>query len=152
MAKISYNGLSEYINTIEALNVDVVGISTKMVYAGADTVANAIRIEIEKIPDNLLNKKQREGLKDGLGVARIVTEKGKTNTRIGFSGYNEYRVGKFKAKGQPNVMIARVIAKGISHRPGKYDFVKIAMRKSRKQAQEAMQEVFNKEVDKIMRG
>ena len=49
-------------------------------------------------------------------------------------------------------MIARVVAKGVSWRSGKYDFVKIAVRKARKQAQTAMQETFNEEIEKIMKG
>ncbi len=155
MAKLNYNGLIEYIAKIEALNADMVGISTKVVYSGADATANAIRAEIDQIPNSLLNRVQREGLKDGLGIAHIVTESGKTNTRIGFNGYNELRVGKYRAKGQPNAMIARVVAKGVSWRGGKggkYDFVKIAVRKARKQAQAAMQETFNEEIEKIMKG
>lgn len=152
MAKLSYNGLTEYIAKIEALNADMVGISTKVVYSGADATANAIRAEIDQIPNRLLNRVQREGLKDGLGIAHIITESGKTNTRIGFNGYNELRVGKYRAKGQPNAMIARVVAKGVSWRGGKYDFVKIAVRKARKQAQAAMQETFNEEIEKNMKG
>lgn len=152
MAKMSCKGLDEYIGRLRALEADVSGIATKVVYSGADAAANAIRAEIDQIPNDLLNCVQREGLKDGLGIAHIVTEGGKTNTRIGFNGYNEVRVGKYRAKGQPNVMIARVVAKGVSWRGGKYDFVKIAVRKARKQAQAAMQETFNEEVEKIMKG
>ena len=62
MAKMSYNGLTEYIAKIEALNADMVGISTKVVYSGADATANAIRAEIDQIPNSLLNRVQREGL------------------------------------------------------------------------------------------
>ena len=153
MAKMSYKGLAGYIAKIEALNADMVGISTKVVYSGADATANAIRAEIDQIPNSLLNRVQREGLKDGLGIAHIITESGKTNTRIGFNGYNELRVGKYRAKGQPNAMIARVVAKGVSRRGGKkYDFVKIAVRKARKPAQTALQATFNEEIEKIMKG
>lgn len=152
MGKISFKGVEEMSFKIRALNADMTDISRKMVYSGADAVANDIRQAIAAIPDNLLNEKQRQGLKDGLGVAHITTEDGKTDTRIGFAGYNAYKVGKYKNTGQPNAMIARVVAKGVSFRNGKYDFVKIALKNSRKSAQSAMQEVFNEEIEKHMRG
>lgn len=152
MGKISFKGVEEMSFKIRALNADMTDISKKMVYSGADAVANDLRKAIATIPDDLLNEVQRQGLKDGLGVAHIVNEDGRVNTRIGFAGYNAHKVGKYKNTGQPNAMIARVVAKGVSWRAGKYDFVKIALKNSRKNAQSAMQEVFNEEIEKHMRG
>ena len=73
MGKISFKGAEEMSFKIRALNADMTDISRKMVYSGADAVANDIRQAIAAIPDNLLNEKQRQGLKDGLGVAHITT-------------------------------------------------------------------------------
>ena len=152
MASIRFQGMEAYDQKIDALGKNMENLATGMVYAAAGVAADAIREEIGKIPGNLLNQVQRDGLKEGLGVARIETKEGVTTTRVGFAGYNALRSGKLKEKGQANVLVARIVAKGTSHRAGKYDFVKIAVRNSRKQAVESMQESLNQEIEERMRG
>lgn len=152
MAKIRYNGLDEYMAKIKELEGSTVHIANEALYSAAGLVTDAVDKEIDRIPKNLINEVQRQGLHDGLGIAHFWQEGGGVSTRIGFDDYSKYRVGKYRISGQPNAMIARMVAKGTSRRPEHYDFVKNAVRKSKKSCIDEMRKTFDKEIEKIMKG
>ncbi len=72
------------------------------------------------------------------------------NTLVGFSGYSDYATRKYP-NGQPLALIARVAESGNSF-TDKTPFMALAVRKARKPAQEKMKEVFENEIDEIMKG
>lgn len=171
MAKIRYNGLDEYMAKIKELEGSTVHIANEALYSAAGLLADAIDKEIDRIPKSLINEVQRQGLHDGLGIAAFNYEPHSgsmtVDTRTGFAGYNDLKTRQSRkmdahlrrksfnsqgVSGQPNAMIARMVARGTSRRPEHYDFVKNAVRKSKKMCIDEMRKTFDKEIEKIMKG
>ena len=84
------------------------------------------------------------------GIAKFETDNGNVQTSVGFNGYNDIKTKKYP-NGQPNQLIARVIESGSSYMD-KTPFVRPAVNKVRKKAQEAMEEVIDEEFRQIMEG
>lgn len=160
MAKLEFSGLSDYIASLERLEASVDGITKKALYQGAAVVADDIRASVESLPTDEsygtqkhpakgIKKGQKEALAKGLGVAPFQEDEGMIHTLIGFSGYSNYPTKKYP-KGQPLALIARVAESGTSF-SRKTPFVRKAIRKEKPKAEQAMKEVFEKEIDKIMK-
>lgn len=122
-------------------------------YEGAGILADAVREEIGKIPVDdqpwkngrksrisTLTSAQKEGLLNGLGVAKHREEDGSVNTRIGFSGYNSHAT-KAHPNGEPNALVARAVESGTSFR-AKTPIVRPAVRRVRQAAIDAMAKKF----------
>ena len=58
--------------------------------------------------------KQKNGLRNGLGIAKFKVAADKITTVIGFQGYNELRSKRWP-NGQPNAMVAATCNNGTSH-------------------------------------
>lgn len=157
----AFKGGEEYLLKLTRLSDSSDELMRRMVYAGADVVTDAIRDEIQRLPeiprgeygtrDQMLagvTAEQKEGLLDGLGITPIKHENGGFNAKIGFEGYNKTRTAQYP-KGQPNVLIARSVESGTSFRQ-KQPFVSQAVKDSRKPAVQAMQSVFDEDTKKIM--
>lgn len=146
-------GFDEVISAFTALGNDMTDISTKMVYTGIGILADEIRHTINAIPPELINEDyQRVGLKEGLGVSKIEHRRNITSAAVGFGGYNNYRAGKFKSKGQANVLVARIITSGTKKRKGKNDFTEYARRNTETKIINAMQDMLDEEVERITKG
>lgn len=125
----------------------------KAVYAGAGLVADAIRAGINSLPESQssrhgLTAKQKQGLANGLGISHMKDESGFINVKIGFNGYNGHVSKKFP-KGQPNALIARSAEKGTSYAPAQR-FVAPAVNRTKAAAENAMEEVIDSGIEKIM--
>lgn len=158
MARIKIYGFKKYEEQLENLSRTISEIEGHAIYEGAGLVADAVREGIDSIEtggDSLWEKKRREkqkqGLKEGFGIAPLRDDNGFLNVKLGFNGYNSGVTTKKFPNGQPNVMVARVFNSGTSHNK-KQPFFDKAVRKMRKPAQEKMKEVFEKEIDEIMKG
>ena len=161
MASFKFRGTDDYILKLRKLADQSEATVKKALYEGAGVVADEIRNSIKSIPKNDntfgttenpvvgLNGIQKAGLMDGLGISQMETSEGTINVKISFDGYNAMKTKKYP-KGQPNILIARSIESGTSFRQ-KYPFVRKAVNKSRKKAQEAMQNVIDEEASKIMK-
>lgn len=140
MARMRINAGEEYALKLENFGRDAPEIAKKVVYAGANPVADAIR---ENLIKNLkdpsyagtgtgstkLNKYTGD-LLDSFGVTPASEDsKGNTNVKIGFAGYDR--------KGVPNALKARAMESGTS-RLKKRPFVRPAVNKTRKIAVEEM--------------
>ncbi len=161
MAKFDLTrGFVAYELMLSQLSASTKDIAKEAVFEGAKIMADAIREEIENIPevennqhgtpDSLLygiTKEQKQGLLDGLGIAEMWDDFGKISTKIGIAGYNSIITAKHK-KGQPNPLIARSIISGTSFRK-KYDFVSKAIKKASEKAEEKMAEVIEQKIDEI---
>lgn len=159
MAKIAFKGLSEYIASLEKLGRDAGGITRKALYEGVDVTADEVRNAIEALPTDDrrghhrrkgITSGQKKALLDGLGVAPFREDGDMINTLVGFSGYSDYATRKYP-NGQPLALIARV-AESWNSFTDKTPFMAPAVRKARKPAQEKMKEVFENEIDEIMKG
>ena len=139
MARLRFRGLAEYERQLSQLQRGTDEIAGKAIYAGAETVADAIKQNIRGLPSKTATT--RQGLLEGFGIAPLQDDSGYLNVKIGFDGYN--------AKGVPNALMARVFESGTSKVP-KHPFVRPAINSSRKQAEAKMAEVLDAEINKIM--
>ena len=163
-AKITFDGISEYIAQLEALDKGTNRVIGKAIYDGAGVVADAIRQEIEGLqvtddkyaiwganvnhPTHGVTEAQQQGLLDGLGISKMEERAGVFNIKIGFDGYNTVKTKQWP-NGQPNAMIARSLESGSSHKY-KSPFVRPAVTRVRKEAEAAMAKAAEKEIEKIM--
>lgn len=139
MARLRFQGLAEYERQLSQLQRGTDEIAGKAIYAGAKTVADAIKQNIQGLPSK--TGTTRQGLLEGFGIAPLQDDYGYLNVKIGFDGYN--------AKGVPNALMARVFESGTSKVP-KHPFVRPAINSSRKQAEAKMAAVLDEEIKKIM--
>lgn len=161
MAKITFPGLADYelmLSKLEDGSEEIIG---KAVYAGAGIVADAIKSSIQSLPivrgygtdSNPLpggvTSAQKAGLIDGLGISRMQDDAGYLNVKIGFDGYNNTRTEKYP-QGQPNQLVARGVESGTSWKQKK-PFVRPAVTKSRKQAEDTMAKIIDEEIEKLSR-
>lgn len=163
MAKIDLSkGADKYLKQLEQLSSKSDEMIKRAIYPAAGIVADRIRAETESLPTSSneygsttspidgVTKTQKEGLLNGLGIAPFQKLYGFINVKVGFDGYNKTKTKKYP-NGQPNALIARSVNSGTSFRV-KNTFVDRAVRSSRKKAETAMAEEFDKEVSKIMKG
>lgn len=138
MAKISFRNLEAYELRLSRLAAHSEAIAKKAIYAGAEIVADAIRQNIDTLPQDTGVTKR--GLEEGFGIAPLQDDSGFINVKLGFDGYNE--------NGMPNVMMARIFESGTSRMP-KHPFVRPAINASRKRAEQAMADIIDQEIAKI---
>lgn len=75
-------------------------------------------------------------------------DKGYLNVKIGFDGYNRTKTEKYP-KGQPNQLVARGVESGTSWKQKK-PFIRPAVNRTKKKAEQMMAEILDKEINKIM--
>lgn len=163
MAKFQVQGIEEYALKLSKFGENSNRIAGKAIYAAADIVANQIRENISNLNtvSNTYNinayrnnsnagitKKQKQGLLDGLGIAKMQEDNGYLNVKVGFDGYNAVATVKYP-KGQPNQLIARVTENGSSFMD-KQPFIRPAMNATKDKALAEMQRVIDEEAKKIM--
>lgn len=159
MAKITFPGLRDYelmLSKIEAVSDDMIG---RAVYAGAGIVADAVKQGIQSLPvvtgygtdtnplPGGVTAVQKAGLLDGFGISKLQDDSGYLNVKLGFDGYNRTRTEMYP-QGQPNQLVARGVESGTSWKQKK-PFVRTAVNKSRKQAEQRMKDVIDEELAKI---
>ena len=133
----------------------------KAVYVGAGVVADAIRECLEALPEDnfarlrpgevfsVVSPQQKEDLAAGFGLSDITRDKkGFVYTKAGFEGYGSYPTRSYP-KGLPNVLLARSIEKGSSVRL-RNPFIEKATRSSKERAVNAMDQVIENEIKKII--
>lgn len=151
-------GVDDYIASLDKLKYRVPEIAGKAIYQGADIVADQIRANIEALPTEERNSRNRgrrnptpeekAGLLEGLGIARKRTENGNINVKIGMDGYNSDVTEKYP-KGKPNAMVARSIESGTTFIQ-RHPFISSAVRLSKAAAEAAMEAEVDKQIAEIM--
>ena len=89
---------------------------------------------------------EKEGLLEGLGIAKMRYNGSLLNTKIGMDGYNKHVTEKWP-KGHPNVMIARSVENGTSFRQ-KTPFISTTARANKHRAERHMKAEFDKQAAK----
>lgn len=160
MATMKFKDGADYLLRLEHLSeaakTDLLG---NAVYDGAKVVADTVKAEIRGLPvdnrrgtqsdpSNGPSQYQKKGLEDSFGIAPIRNDNGFVNVKLGFDGYNGLKTKRWPS-GHPNQMIARSVERGTSWMKAN-PFMKRALRKARKQAQEAMASRLQSEIQKIM--
>ena len=145
MAKITFPGMDEYLREMEGLGREIPRICNRALYDGAKILADAVQKEIDTL--DKLDERDRQGLHDGLGIARFWAEGDDMVTKIGFEGYNSKRTKRWP-RGQPNAMIARSLIRGTSWMRANR-FVQRATKKARQGCVEAMKKRLDAEFQKL---
>ena len=143
---ISFDGLDAYRDQLRGIEQHVPGMVNASLYQGAAILADAVQNEIAGLRQ--LTPEARQGLKEGLGIARFWHENGATVTKIGWTGYNRKRTKRWP-NGQPNAMIARSVQRGTSWMRADR-FTTRAAKKARQKAIGVMQTQFDVELQKYI--
>lgn len=144
MAEITFPGMEEYIREMEGLGREVPKICNRALYDGAKLLADAVQKEIDTL--DKLDERDRQGLHDGLGIARFWTEGDDMVTKIGWEGYNSWKTKRWP-QGKPNALVARAQIRGTSWiHPNR--FTARAAKKARQACIEAMRKRFDAEIEK----
>ena len=161
-------GIDSYIEQLNRLEINTRDVLGRSIYAGADIVADAIKENIRALPVSNAKKRgtpenpistvtsaQKEGLLEGFGISRMQENDGVVNVKIGFAGYNKTVSKTSKHAGwtnvhQANSMIARSVEYGTSFRK-KTPFIATAIRATKAQAEKAMADQLDKEIEKAMK-
>ena len=97
---------------------------------------------------NGITEAQKQGLRDGFGIARLQDDNGYLNVKLGFNGYNSQRSKSYPG-GQPNSLIARSVNGGCSFRQ-RIPFVDNAVNQTRSAAEQKMKDKFDKAIGEVM--
>lgn len=132
----------------------------KTVAAGAAVVADQIKANLEALPEEEFRKLgegeifhglptgQKRDLVDSFGLTPIEKDKnGFIHTKAGFDGYGSFPTNAYP-EGIPNQLLARSAESGSSVRQ-KTPFVEPAVKATRKEAVEKMNEVIEDEFKSI---
>lgn len=164
MARITFKNQSAYFLRLKAFESRFTknAVLEKAVVAGSAVVADAIRENLEALPEEqfrLLDTfcgdyfsevptGQKKDLADSFGLTPIQRDKnGFVHTKAGFDGYGSFPTNTYP-QGVPNALIARAVESGSSVRD-KTPFVRPAVNATRKEAVAAMEEVVDDELKKI---
>lgn len=164
MAKVEFKKGDDYIKKLERLEREarykVIG---PAIYEGAKIVADSVQSGISSIPTVAPNSwatptnpnpgitaKQKAGLHNSFGIAKLQDDDGYLNVKLGFDGYNDVKTKRWPS-GQPNQMIARAVERGTSLLQPTA-FMKSSVSKARSACIKAMKETADGEIQKIMKG
>lgn len=160
MAKMTINAGEDYALKLSRYATDFDSIAKKAIYAGVKPVADAIKNNLENMPEEKFRylrdgdkfvgvpEQQKKDLIDSFGVTSIDYDKnGDWNAKIGFDGYGSTPTKQYP-KGLPNQMVARSIESGSSVRQKK-PFVRPAVNSTKKRAQAEMNRVIDEETKKL---
>lgn len=160
MAKIRFAGLEEYERRLSQLQTGSREMAGKAIYEGAAIMIEEIKKGIEALPIRYgfgteeeplmggVTETQKQGLQDGIGIAKMQENNGFYDVKIGFDGYNATKTEKYP-NGQPNQLVARAVESGTSWKE-KWPFVRPAVLRARKRVESKMAEVLDQEIKKIM--
>lgn len=154
------SGLDDYLAQLQNLGEQTEDVIKKGIYDGAAVVVEEIRSATAALPveegmgtagDKLngVNKIQKAGLLDGLGIAPMMQDGLGWNTKIGFDGYNAMKTKKYPS-GQPNALIARSVESGTSFR-APHPFVAPAARRAKNKAEKAMGQAIDTAIQAIVK-
>ena len=164
MARITFRNQSDYFLKLQALEKCFAKEETleKAVHAGSAIVADAIRENLEALPEekfrhldvylgdsfSAVPADQKKALADSFGLTPIQRDKnGFVHTKAGFDGYGSFPTNTYP-RGVPNALIARAVESGSSVRE-KTPFVRPAVNTTRKEAVSAMEAVVDDELKQI---
>lgn len=161
MARMMIEGFDEYTLKLYTLAERAEEVCGHAIHDAAAIVTDAIRENIQMLPITRNQKgtpenpidgvtlTQKQGLSEALGIAPMQYDGTFYNVKVGFDGYNNTKTENWP-NGQPNLMIARSVESGTYFRK-KHPFVRPAVNATRRQAEQIMTQVVDKEIEKIMK-
>lgn len=163
MAKFEFHaeGIDAEIRALELLRGTARPIMKRAVYEGAKKVGEEMIKAIDNLPVSKelyiygdlpiygVTQRQKDGLREGFGFAKMQSDNGFINTKSGFDGYNGVRTKRYP-NGQPNAMIANAVNSGTSRRP-KTGFITKALKASKQKAISAMAEQWDIDIKNTLK-
>lgn len=128
MASWEMQGIDEFVNLCTFTEKQIDNVIGKSIHPGAKIMADAVKRAVENLPVDdsymffgtgyqhmrkSITSRQKKGLIESLGLAKIRKDRFGYNVKLGFDGYNDIVSERWK-KGQPNAMIARSLNSGTS--------------------------------------
>lgn len=160
MARMTFRASEEYELKLLKYQQRSPEIIKAAIYAGAKVVADAIKKALDALPTDTFRflrngekfngptSHEKEDLQAAFGVTPITLGKdGNYSAKIGFDGYGSIPTNKYP-NGVPNQLVARSIESGSTVRK-KTPFVRTAVNRVKKAAQEAMAKAADAEIEKI---
>lgn len=136
MAKVTFQGLNQYISEVQTLRDKSGSGCKKALYAMADVFADSIRAAVEQHSDT-------GGLAKSLYIHKFDERDGAISTYIAFTGYDD--------KGTPNPLKANVLESGTSDgRVKKTHFFTNAVKAAKAAAEAAAVSAFDEYTQKIV--
>lgn len=137
MAKITFDGLEEYIELLEKMEVKRNSIIKPAVYDGAAIVVKEVKENLRRVvgPGNTGD------LERSIGLATMQDQDGFVHTKLGFDGYDRNH--------HPNIVKARALESGTSKQQ-KTPFIRPAVNKCKDEVVEKMAATVDKQIKKIM--
>lgn len=156
MASIEITGFKEYFDLLDTTESQVRTMCGRAIHPGAKIVADVAKKKLRDIPVDTaethkqkahnISQKQKDGLVESMGIAKMRKSTDGWDVKLGFDGYNNVVTSKWP-KGQPNAMIARSLNKGTSFLK-RYPFMDMSIKESEARCIEAMEKEFNKQLEK----
>lgn len=162
MSHIRVEGMEEYLALLDLNYKQLERICGRSIYPGAGLAYKECRRRIENLrtDDHLfkfaeqygrkrrgLTTRQKQGLIESLGIAKLRHVGGSLDVKLGFDGYNDI-VSERWDKGQPNAMIARSVNNGTSFMEAQ-PFMDQTIEAIRHTAENKIEQQFYKELQKI---
>ena len=157
MARIKDDRVEAFINLCIFTDRELSNILKRSIFKGGKVMGNAVRKVVDDLPVDdtshhhgirkSISSRQKKGLVDSYGIAKVRETRYGWNVKIGFDGYNDI-VTKRWPKGQPNAMIARSLNSGTSFLQ-KNPFMDRTVIAHADETIEAIETEFDKRVDKI---
>ena len=162
--RIDISGLDYLERQLTLLSKEATTVAARAVYAGAGVAADALRGAVEglqRVPDvvamgvwrkgvpSTLSVSQKNGLREGLGIAPFKFLSSSVNTKVGFSGYNSVRTKRWP-NGQPNQVIAAVVNHGNSNTMQRQPFITVTAESEASNIRVAMIKAATEKITEIL--
>lgn len=162
--RIDISGLDYLERQLTLLSKEATTVAARAVYAGAGVAADALRGAVEglqRVPDvaamgawrkgvpSMLSVSQKNGLREGLGIAPFKFLSSSVNTKVGFSGYNSVRTKRWP-NGQPNQVIAAVVNHGNSNTMIRQPFITVTAESEASNIRVAMIQAATEKITEIL--
>ena len=161
--RVGFNDLHLFNRRLDACRDQAKRVAKCSLFDGAKVAADSLRTAVDglnRVPDvvaintlrkggqSLISVSQKNGLRAGLGVAKMREAGNEISVRIGFSGYNSVAGGKYPS-GQPNQMIA-ASCEGGSSKMIRQPFIRPSFEAHLIDIQRAMMQTATRIIDEIM--
>lgn len=157
MASWKSEGIEEFVNLCIFTDRQLSNLIKRSIFPGAKIMGNAVGEVVRNLPTDdtshhhgkrrSITSRQKEGLVESYGIAKVRERRWGWNVKIGFDGYNDI-VSKRWPKGQPNAMVARSLNSGTSFLQ-KNPFMDMTVAANEAATVEAIEKEFDKRLDRL---
>ncbi len=164
LVRVEYGDLDALERKVSTIAEEATTIAKFAVYDGAKVAADALRVatnSLQAVSDydainakrrgerTYISYKQKLGLQNGLGIAKMRVDSDSVDTRVSFGGMNTVITPRWPT-GQPNVMVAAEVNHGTSGRTIRQPFVTVSEELYRKDIIRAMIRTATEKITEIL--